>query len=171
MSSLRVFDAFQVRNPALDDCPDAELLRQYQAKRDGAAFAEIVYRHGSMVFGTCKRVLGNATDADDAFQATFFILARKAGQIRKADAVGSWLHGVAVKVARKAQQQALKRRLRQMAAAKPEAVPAKTPDADLAAVLDDEIRVLDYDREHLEPGGDEVAFPPTFRVCLGPEVV
>src|SRR5579864_136286 len=142
MSSVRMFDALQVRNPALDACPDAELLQQYQAKRDGAAFAEIVYRHGSMVYGACKRIMGNAADADDASQATFFILARKAGQIRSAGAVGSWLHGVAVKVARKAQQQALKRRLRQMAAAKPEAIPAATPDSDLATVIDDEIRRL-----------------------------
>ncbi|HEV3146309.1 MAG TPA: sigma-70 family RNA polymerase sigma factor [Gemmataceae bacterium] len=142
MSSIRMFDAISVRNPAMDDCTDADLLRRFQAKQDGVAFAELVHRHGPMVYGTCRRTTGNVADADDAFQATFFILARKADSIRAAGALGSWLHGVAVRVARKAQWQALKRRVRQMAAAKPEAVPDKTPDGDLSAVIDEELQRL-----------------------------
>src|ERR1700686_4708530 len=106
MPSLRMFDAFPVRNSLADDgTTDGELLQRFQVLHDGGAFAELVRRHGPMVYGTCRRILANGADADDAFQATFFILARKAGQIRAANAVGAWLHGVAVKVARKAQQQ------------------------------------------------------------------
>src|SRR5260221_9935416 len=95
-----------------------------------------------MVYGTCRRIANNGTDADDAFQATFFVLARKARSIRSARGIGSWLHGVAVRVARKAQQQAIKRRIRQMAAAKPEAVHTATPVADWWAVIDDELDKL-----------------------------
>src|SRR5438874_10680061 len=119
MSSLPMFDA--LRDPRADDCADGELLHQFQARRDGQAFAELVRRHGPMVYGTCRRIANNGADADDAFQATFFVLARRACSIRTTNAVGSWLHGVAVKVARKARQQAIKRRRREMAAAKPEA--------------------------------------------------
>src|SRR5438105_12952493 len=115
MLSARSIDALQALIPLGGDCSDGELLERYAATRSGAAFAELVRRHGPMVYGTCRRIANNGPDADDAFQATFFVLARRAASIRATDAVGSWLHGVAVKVARKAQQQAIKRRMRQQA--------------------------------------------------------
>src|SRR5579859_1795350 len=114
MRSTRTIDALHALIPLADDCSDGELLRRYASSRSGAAFAELVRRHGPMVYGTCRRIAKNGADADDAFQATFFVLARRACSIRSAYAVGAWLHAVAVKVARKAQQQAIKRRLRQM---------------------------------------------------------
>src|SRR5207302_8280058 len=83
-------------------CPDAELVRRFAERRDESAFAALVHRHGATVFGVCRRVLGHEQDAEDAFQATFLVLARNAGSVRRAGAVGSWLYGVACNVARKA---------------------------------------------------------------------
>src|SRR3954452_20356811 len=84
-----------------DGAADADLLRRYVADRDEAAFALLVRRHGPMVFGVCRRTLGHTHDAEDAFQAVFLVLARKAHTIRP-DGVGRWLYGVAVRVANKA---------------------------------------------------------------------
>src|SRR5262249_46511988 len=96
----------------VDSLSDAELLRRYVATRDGEAFAGIVRRFGPMVFGVCRRVLGHAHDAEDAFQATFIVLARKASSIR-ASGLSRWLYGVAVKVAHKARAQRARRLARQ----------------------------------------------------------
>jgi RNA polymerase sigma factor (sigma-70 family) len=141
MLPARTIDVIQAMIPLADDCSDGELLQRYASSRNGAAFAELVRRHGPMVYGTCRRIANNGADADDAFQATFFVLARRACSIRT-ERIGCWLHGVAVKVARKAQQQASKRRTREMAAAKPEAVYLSMPMADWWAVVDDELKQL-----------------------------
>src|SRR5262245_10921734 len=77
------------------DLPDRELLERFTAGREGPAFETLVRRYGPMVLGVCRRVLGNLHDAEDAFQATFLVLARKAGSICKREALGSWLYGVA----------------------------------------------------------------------------
>src|SRR6516162_888500 len=80
---------------AAADQPDRELLSRFSSLRDEAAFAALLQRHGPLVVNVCQRVLGNSHDADDAFQATFLVLARKAGSIRRSESVGSWLYGVA----------------------------------------------------------------------------
>jgi len=82
------------------DHSDRVLLARFIAQGDHAAFTALVHRHGPMVRGVCQRLLGPSADVDDAFQATFLLLVRKAVSIRKADSVASWLYGVAYRVAR-----------------------------------------------------------------------
>jgi DNA-directed RNA polymerase specialized sigma24 family protein len=73
---------------AAEPLRDHQLLERFAADRDEAAFAALVRRHGPMVLATCRRVLRHAQDAEDAFQATFLILARKAGSIRRSESAG-----------------------------------------------------------------------------------
>jgi RNA polymerase sigma factor (sigma-70 family) len=88
---------------------DAALLDQFVARRDEAAFAELVRRHGPMVRATCRRVLGERPDVDDAFQAVFVVLANKAAAVRKQALLGPWLHTVAVRTAHKARSALVRR--------------------------------------------------------------
>jgi RNA polymerase sigma factor (sigma-70 family) len=115
---------------------DRDLLQAYLEHQDGAAFAALVDRHGPMVLGVCQAVLRHRHDAEDAFQATFLVLARNAGSIRRRDGLASWLHGVAYRVALKAQA----RRARQHALAA--TVPAPGPVAPADDLSWGEVRTL-----------------------------
>jgi RNA polymerase sigma factor (sigma-70 family) len=89
---------------------DGELLERFRASNDPAAFEALVARHGPMVLATCRAVLRNEHDAEDAFQATFLVLSRKAGSVRGGEALGGWLHRVAYRASVQASKAARKRR-------------------------------------------------------------
>ena len=99
-----------VGGQALAPLSDRDLLRRHLEERDEAAFTALLERHGPMVLGVCRRVLADEADVEDCFQATFLVLLRKAASIRKCAAVGSWLHGVAHRLASNARAARLRRR-------------------------------------------------------------
>jgi RNA polymerase sigma factor (sigma-70 family) len=92
---------------------DAELLSLWCSGRSAGALEVLVRRHGGMVLGVCRRVLGNTADADDAFQATFLIFVQKAQSLSRPERVAGWLHAVALRVARKARASRARRRERE----------------------------------------------------------
>src|SRR5437764_2077990 len=128
------------------DTTDADLLDRFAARREEAAFTALLERHGPLVLGVCRRVLGNAEDADDAFQATFLVLVRKAGSIRKSDSVASWLYGVAYRVSLEARTRAARRRAHEKRAANMgQADPTDDAAAhELRSLLDDELEQLPH---------------------------
>jgi RNA polymerase sigma factor (sigma-70 family) len=132
-----------VLRSGLDTCPDGRLLSAFLADRDADAFAELVARFGPMVFAVCRRVTGHRQDAEDAFQATFVVLARKAAAVSPREAVGSWLYGVAVRTALEARTVAAKRLARETPTARLSAVarPEQEPD-DLEVLLHEELAEL-----------------------------
>jgi hypothetical protein len=84
-----------------ESSPDDQLLRHFIVRRDGSAFSAIFSRHTQMVFGVCRRVLRNQQDAEDAFQAVFLVLARKASSIAKRELLANWIYGVGFNIARR----------------------------------------------------------------------
>jgi len=108
------------------DLSDGQLLERFtnrQGSMAEAAFTVLVRRHGPMVFRVCRTILDDLNDAEDAVQATFLVLVRQAGLVRKRESIASWLHGTASRVARRARADAYRRHVRERRAAKPEAIP------------------------------------------------
>jgi RNA polymerase sigma factor (sigma-70 family) len=131
----------RLADPQAAGVSDAELVERYARSRDETAFELLLWRHGSMVHGVCRRLLRRAEDAEDAFQATFLTLVRKAATIRRGASLGAWLYQVAYRVA-----------LRARARVTPDDGPVAEPQSsatceavdwqELGPVLDDEVRRL-----------------------------
>jgi RNA polymerase sigma factor (sigma-70 family) len=127
------------------DRTDAQLLECFVRCRDETAVAALVRRHGPMVWGVCRRVLGNLQDAEDAFQATFLVLVRRAATISPREMVANWLYGVAHQTARKARAMGAKRQAREKQVNQmPEPQAESEPDLwrDLQPLLDRELSRL-----------------------------
>src|SRR5919204_5980027 len=89
----------RLRRAAVEGEPDEQLLRRFVAGRDEVAFEALIRRHGPMVWGVCQRVLFHHQDAEDAFQAAFLVLAKKAGSVGRSGRLANWLFGVARRTA------------------------------------------------------------------------
>jgi RNA polymerase sigma factor (sigma-70 family) len=123
---------------------DAQLVQRFAVHREEASFAALMERHGRLVWAVCRNILRHEHDVEDAFQATFLVLARRAGAIRKGESVASWLYGVAQRTAVRAKKTAAKRREQESRTGR---VPRESPLGEAAwrelqAVLDDELRRL-----------------------------
>ncbi len=134
----------------VDDLSDGGLLERYLTGDEAAAqaaFKALVERHGPMVLGICRHILNEEHDAEDAFQATFLVLARKGGSIRNRMVLAGWLHEVAHRIAIKARVSVVRRRTleRQAMAKSPEPIVLNEQDEtaawnELRPVLHDEVR-------------------------------
>jgi RNA polymerase sigma factor (sigma-70 family) len=128
---------------------DRELLEVFAGRQDEAAFVELVRRYGPMVLGVCRKMLRHEQDAEDAFQATFLVLARKSGSIRDPEALPNWLYGVACRLAARARVIAARRQAREAPLEEsldPAAMPEPDPDG-VGPVLYEEIgRLPDHYR-------------------------
>lgn len=123
---------------------DGQLLECFLTRRDDAAFAALVHRHGPMVWGVCRRILHNHHDAEDAFQATFLVLVRKAASVQPRDKVANWLYGVAYQTSHRARVSTAKRQKREQLVASPPESAAVERDLgpNLRGLLDQELRRL-----------------------------
>lgn len=123
---------------------DCQLLEQFHQQRDEGTFAELVERHGPMVLGVCRRVIGSLHDAEEAFQATFLLLAQKGHRVVPGGSVGPWLHGVAYRVALKTRTMLRRRQFheRQAARLRHESSTDILPSHDLRSILDQELQQL-----------------------------
>jgi RNA polymerase sigma factor (sigma-70 family) len=129
---------------SLTGMAEGQLLRQFASRGDEAAFEALVRRHGPMVLGVCRRMLYNPHDVEDAFQATFLVLLRRAGALRDADPLGPWLHGVAYRVAARIRANSARRPAEERKGARTEAVesPCDLERLELRHGLDEEISRL-----------------------------
>jgi RNA polymerase sigma factor (sigma-70 family) len=122
---------------------DSELLSEFVAGNDGSepALRVLIDRHGPVVLGVCRRVLGDEDAAEDAFQATFLVLVRKAGTLRDSNQFGNWLYGVALRVARKERAKMMRRRTveRQASHARPRHAGDDVEREELRSVVDEEV--------------------------------
>lgn len=123
---------------------DCDLLERFVGARDEAAFTILIERHGPMVLGVCRRALPNFHDADDACQATFLVLARKASSVRKKTSLSAWLHGVACRVAANLKRDHARRKTREhgVDAPAPKDPAAEVSWREVQAILDDELQRL-----------------------------
>lgn len=125
---------------------DAELLQQFVSRRDLAAFEVLLRRHGPMVYQVCQRILHHPADAEDAFQATFVVLVKKASTIAQPDLVGGWLHGVAQRIAMKARSRSAQRQARERPLAEPVTGPGQPTGEstwrEVSPILDEELNRL-----------------------------
>ncbi|HVL12070.1 MAG TPA: sigma-70 family RNA polymerase sigma factor [Gemmata sp.] len=128
---------------AVEADTDGQLLGAFLASRDADSFAELVARFGPMVFAVCRKLTGNHHDAEDAFQAAFVVLARRAATVSPREAVGNWLYGVAVRVAREARAVSARRRAREVPTSPlPDVARADREPDDLGRVLHEELAEL-----------------------------
>jgi RNA polymerase sigma factor (sigma-70 family) len=133
------------RSESTSEVGDRELLDRFVATRDEAAFAELVQRHSGTVWSVCRRVLRREHDAEDAFQAVFVVLARNAATIRKREAVGSWLYGVAYRTAMRARRSAGRRHQYEQDRVEPQRDESPANEAalrELQEILDEEVQRL-----------------------------
>jgi RNA polymerase sigma factor (sigma-70 family) len=130
--------------PALGQPTDGELLHQFAGEGDERAFQLLLQRHGPMVLATCRRILHDLHEAEDSFQATFVVLARKARSIRKQTSLGSWLYRVAYHIAINARARVARQRAREREVAHMNRAdsPAAEPSREVNRVLDEELRQL-----------------------------
>jgi RNA polymerase sigma factor (sigma-70 family) len=150
MTGNRIYQLIRYlrRTAAPVDSPidsDAQLLRRFAEARDEAAFELLARRHGSMVLGVCRRVLGDVHEAEDALQATFLVLARKAATVARYRSVGGWLHTVAQRVALRARARRATRTAHEQLQEKPAASPdpaAEVAWAEVRRVIDEEVSRL-----------------------------
>jgi RNA polymerase sigma factor (sigma-70 family) len=133
----------RLRIQSLGSLSDRHLIDAFAKAGDESAFTELVRRHGSLVLGVCRRILGNVQDSEDAFQAVFLVLAKKASAISWSDSIKNWLHGVACRVAMKARGQVLRRKQKEYEAGQqPAATGQASACTELRAVLDEELEQL-----------------------------
>src|SRR5262245_58692132 len=123
-----------------------ELLQNFANQHDNDAFATLLQRHGPMVLGTCRRLLRDGHAAEDAFQATFLVLAQKARQIRRPEALGSWLYSVACRIAQRLRKSSASN-VQPMTAASTPSSPYSDPitlvvSRELQSALDEELESL-----------------------------
>jgi len=123
---------------------DRDLLERFVSARDEAAFTVLIERHGPMVLGVCQRALPNFHDAEDACQATFLVLARKAASVRKKASLSTWLHGVACRAAANLKRDHARRKSRERArtAPAPKDPAAEVTWREMQAILDEELQRL-----------------------------
>jgi RNA polymerase sigma factor (sigma-70 family) len=126
---------------ASSDIADEELLERFLQRHDQSAFEALVRRHGPTVWTVCRRLLRNAHDAEDAFQAAFLVLVRGAASIGRRESVGGWLYGVAYRVSMKARAMAAKRRSKEAAAARSDVQPPQhgEDDSELLRIVHEEL--------------------------------